>query len=240
MTLKGKVCETADATPAGRCPQNGLMRIRLPGLGVTLALLALAGCGGSDSPASTTVTVSLPSTSTTRAPTAPATVPAPTASGEPDGTGPAETATDDPRVNALEHEAAATVRDYVAALNARDGAAVCELLVPGAIDTVDLPVERGSCAASLDASIGYRDPRGLPVWAGSKIRGLRVEVNDPSARVVAHITTAFADRDQPSFEDDIVYLTRSGRGWLVTKPSATLYRAVGIADVPLAVLSPPN
>jgi hypothetical protein len=240
MTPKGKVCEGADTTPAVRSPQNGVMRIHLPGLALALVLCALSGCGDSGFPSSTTVTVSLPSTSTTRAPAAAPTVPAPTASGEPDGTGPAESATGDPRVNALEHEAAASVRRYIDALDAHDGAVVCKLLAPGAIDAVELPVDRGSCAASLRASIGYRDPRGLPVWASARIRGMRVEVDDPSAKVVAHITTTFADRDQPSFEDDIVYLTRGGDGWLVTKPSSTLYRAVGIADVPLSVFSPPN
>jgi hypothetical protein len=215
------------------------MRIRLLALALTAA--AIAGCGGGDAPSATTVTVSLPPGSTTTAtPAGGGTVAAPTASGEPDGTGPAESATDDPRVTSLEQEAAATVRQYVDALDAHDGAAVCKLLAPGAIDGVKLPVDRGSCAASLSASVGYRDPHGLPVWAGTKIRGLRVDVDEPSAKVVAHITTTFADRDQPSFEDDIVYLTRAEDHWLLTKASATLYRAVGIADVPLAVLSPPN
>jgi hypothetical protein len=215
------------------------MRIHL--LALALVGAVFAGCGGGDAPASTTLTVSLPSSSTTTAAAGGGgTVPAPTASGEPDGTGPAESATSDPRVNALEHEAAVTVRRYIEALDAHDGAAVCSLLAPGAIGAVNLPVDHGSCAASLRASIGYRDPRGLPVWASTEIRGMRVEVDDPNAKVVAHITTTFADRDQPSFEDDIVYLTRSGRTWLLTKASSTLYRAVGVADVPLAVLSPPD
>ena len=41
-------------------------------------------------------------------------------------------------------------------------------------------------------------------------------------------------------EDDIVYLARVGERWLVAKPSATLYRAVGVADVPPSVLAPPR
>ncbi len=226
------------------------MRSSLPAVLATIALAALGGCGEDTPPQQTTVTVSAPqspaSTSTT--------VPAPTASGEADGTGPAESATDDPRVNALERSAARTVRRYIEALNARDGAAVCELLAPGAIEEVELPVDRGSCAASVTASIGYRDPRGLPVWAGTEITSLQTEIDGPSARVLADIVTEFADRGQASIEDDIVYLTLSGqrnkapqqrRGsatprWLLTKPSATLYRAVGIADVPVTVLSPPD
>ena len=52
--------------------------------------------------------------------------------------------------------------------------------------------------------------------------------------------TRFADRGEVSVEDDVVYLVREdGAGWLIAKPSSTLYRAVGIADVPPSVLAPP-
>jgi hypothetical protein len=209
---------------------------------LVVAMLAIAGCGGDHPAPAPTVTVSIPQTTST-APTQGSVAPAaPTASGEPDGSGPAETSTEDPRTNALERSAARTVRRYVDALNARDGAGVCDLLAPGALDDVTLPVTRGSCAASLDASIGYRDPRGLPVWDQTKILKLRkVEVDGQSATVVASIVTDFADEGRdPSYEDDILYLTRLGSSWLLTKASSTLYRSVGVADVPLAVLSPPD
>ncbi len=204
---------------------------------IAAIVVAMAiGCGDDEPPTASTVTVSVAQTSTTATPS---TVPAPTASGEPDGTGPAESATDDPRVNALERAAANAVRTYIAALNARDGEAICALFVPGALAAVELPVNRGSCGASVSASIGYRDPRGLPVWGSAEITGLRVEVSGQSAKVVAGIVSEFADRE-PSIEDDIVYLARDGRGWLLAKPSATIYRAVGIADVPVSVLAAPG
>jgi hypothetical protein len=223
----------------------------IPPAALAVAVLALAGCGGGDeSPAAPTVTVSIPQSTATTAPAQGSTTAAPTPSTEPDGTGPAETATEDPRTNALERSAARTVRRYVDALDHRDGAAVCDLLAPGALDAVKMPVARGSCAASLDASIGYRDPRGFPVWDRTKILKLRkVEVDGPSAKVVVSIVTDFSDQGRdPSYEDDIVYLTRAGGNtgrsgtprWLVAKASSTLYRAVGTADVPLAVLSPPD
>jgi hypothetical protein len=212
-------------------------------LAVTIAVIAgtgLLGCGDDASPDAPTVTVSVPQTSTTATSEPPSsTVPAPTASGEPDGTGPAESATEDPRINALERSAARTVRAYFAALNAKDGEAICELLVPGAIDEVELPVRRGSCGPSVSASIGYRDPRGLPVWASTEVAGLRVEIDGVAAKAVVDVVTEFADRE-PSIENDLVYLTRDGARWLLAKPSATLYRAVGIADVPVSVLSPPD
>jgi hypothetical protein len=237
MPLRRKVCEDADATPRCTSPQNGWMRATFIAALAAGAIAALAGCGGDDEPAET-VTVSLPPATSTPSPDT--TVRSPTASGEADGTGPAGSATEDPRTNALERAAARTVRTYVDALNARDGKAVCELFAPGAIETVELPVTRGSCEASLSASIGYRDPRGLPVWEGTEITALKVELNGGSAKAVADVVTEFADRDEPSIETDIVYLTRRGPSWLLAKPSTTLYRAVGIADVPVTVLAPPK
>ena len=145
-------------------------------------------------------------------------------------------------MNALERAAARTVRAYVEALDARDGEAVCALLVPGALDELELPEPRGDCAASLEASIGYRDPRGLPVWEGAEVRA-RPRDRDRRRRRrrwSRPSSPTFADRDEASVEDDVVYLVRAGGRWLVAKPSSTLYRAVGIADVPPSVLSPPN
>ncbi len=131
------------------------------------------------------------------------------------------------------------VRAYIAALDARNGRAVCELLAPGTISEVKLPRRRGGCAPSLRASIGYRDPRGRPVWEGGRVGRVKARIRRNDARAVATVIARFADRDQPSVEDDVIYLVRSGRLWKIAKPSSTLYRAVGIADVPASALSPP-
>jgi hypothetical protein len=199
-----------------------------------LAALSLAGCGDDEPQAAPTVTVALPSTTSS---TSPSTTEAPPPKDE--APGPAETPTEDPRVNELERDADRAARAYVLGLDARDGEAVCDLLAPGVIDQIELPKPRGNCAASLEASIGYRDPRGLPVWEGATVPNLRVSaLDDHSATVVATVVSHFADRED-SVEDDVIYLTRGDR-WLVAKPSATLYRAVGIADVPPSVLAPPG
>jgi hypothetical protein len=200
-----------------------------------LAALWLAGCGDDAPQTAPTVTVALPSSTTS---TTSSTAEAPPVKDEPPG--PAETPTEDPRVNELERDADRTANAYITGLDARDGDAVCHLLAPGVIEQVELPKPRGDCAASLEASIGYRDPRGLPVWEGATVPNLRVSaLNDRTATVVATVVSHFADRED-SVEDDLVYLTRSGDRWLVAKPSATLYRAVGIADIPPSVLSPPG
>ena len=170
-------------------------------------------------------------------PTAGENPPAPPPEEKPSG--PAESGAGDPRVTELEREAARTVRSFVAALDARDGERACTLIAPEALDDLELPRPGASCAASLEASIGYRDPRGLPVWEGAEIANVRsVELDAATAKVVARVVTHFADRDEPSIEDDVVYLTTAAGDWLIAKPSATLYRAIG-AEVPPSALTPP-
>ena len=199
------------------------------------ALMLAAGCGDDEQPATPTVTVTAPSASSTAATS---TTPDPAADAPP---GPAETPTEDPRATELARDAEALVRQYVEALNGRDGQGVCDLFAPAALDGLRLPEQRGDCAASLSASIGYRDPRGLPVWEDATVPTVRItEIDNRSATVVATVVSHFADRDEASVEDDVIYLVRSGGRWLIAKPSATLYRAVGIADVPPSVLAPPG
>jgi len=38
----------------------------------------------------------------------------------------------------------------------------------------------------------------------------------------------------------VVYLRKVGGRWLIVKPSATFYRAIGAKDVPLIALTPPK
>jgi len=66
-----------------------------------------------------------------------------------------------------------------------------------------------------------------------------VSIDGSDARVVATIVTHFAGDREPSVEDDLIYLRNEGGRWLVVKPSATLYRAIGVGDIPPQVLAPP-
>lgn len=132
------------------------------------------------------------------------------------------------------------IRAYVAALNSRDGRRVCALFAPGALNPLKLPRDRGDCAASVSDSIGYRDPRGFPVYDRSRVARIRsVTIDGSDARVVATVVTRFAKGREPSIEDDIVYLRDGTGGWLLAKPSATLYRAIGAGEIPPSVLAPP-
>ena len=118
--------------------------------------------------------------------------------------------------------------------------APCRQFAPGALSSVELPRHRGGCGGSLAASIGYRDPRGYPVYQGSRVaRIASVSIHGRSARVVATTVTRFAEEREPSIEDDIVYLRQTGGRWLISKPSAALYRAIGAGDIPPRALAPP-
>ena len=162
-----------------------------------------------------------------------------------DGSGPSPPDAEPPApsdgASRAERQTERVVRAYVAALVARDGARVCKLLAPGAIEQVELPRSGGDCAGGLTASIGYRDPRGFPQWQSAELtRIASIEVDGDQARVTATVVTEFADREEPSIEEDVVYLERRDGGWLIAKPSATLYRAIGAPDVPPEVLAPPG
>jgi hypothetical protein len=219
---------------------------RPPGLATLVATiaatLAIAACGGGDDPEPT---ASEP-TAEPPPPAEPAEEESPQspddAQGSEEGETEGEDAGEDER-EAGEDETRAVeraVNGYVEAIDARDGTRVCALLAPGALDGVPLPRERGGCAASLDASIGYRDPRGLPQFKRARLATVtRSDLSQDEASVTATVLTTFADRDEPSLEDDVIYLVRAGERWLIVKASSTLYRAIGAADVPPSVLSPP-
>jgi hypothetical protein len=212
---------------------------------VIAALLALAGCGGSDDDERSGDVGSSPVAAPERAEpgertqsvaTNPQTGAAGEASPEASAAGPetGELSEGD------EQAVRASVMAYVDALNRRDPEAVCSRFAPGALRLRELPTRRGGCVGSVGASLGSRPPRGAPAWGRTRL----VEVNAVSlegggARVTATVVHRFRDRRQPSTEEDVIYLDPVGDRWLLAKPSATFYRAVGYGDVPLSALTPP-
>jgi hypothetical protein len=212
-------------------------------LAAAAGVLVLSGDeeGGGPQPAEQQATATEPRGATTR--------PQPSPRGEPrrsdrEGT-PADVreavrSSPAPRLDPEQRQVTRVVSAYVAALNDRDGGGACGLFVPGALAEVDFPRDRGTCAASLSASIGYRDPRGFPVYDRSRVgRVPSVTIDGSEARVVATTVTHFAGNREPSVEDDLIYLRSQGGRWLIAQPSATLYRAIGAGDIPPEVLAPP-
>jgi hypothetical protein len=136
--------------------------------------------------------------------------------------------------------ARAAVRDYVTALDGRNAAHVCALIEPSGFPLNDLPERRGGCRSSLRASIGSRPAGGGPAWRRTAIVEMKPEaLGDDRARVTTTVTHRFSDRKYVSVEDDVIYLERVGGRWLLPKPSATFYRAIGYAQPPLRAFAPP-
>ena len=136
--------------------------------------------------------------------------------------------------------AVAAVSDYIRALDRHDATGVCALLAPGALDLGALPRRRGGCSRSLQASIGTRPRGGGPAWRKTTLVAVKPEdLGDGRARITATVTHHFSDRRYVSVEDDVIYVERLGGRWLLAKPSATLYRAVGYESPPLEAFTPP-
>ena len=59
---------------------------------------------------------------------------------------------------------------------------------------------------------------GFPVWEHSEMTdAVSAQVAGDSARVVATVFTVYADVREPTIEDDIIYLTRTGDRWLIAQ-----------------------
>jgi hypothetical protein len=243
MRLGGRhePCETTDG--AGSLASRRVRRIAAIAVSL-IACAALAACDDDAEPEETTAPPPVEEQTAEPAETTEATTtededeapePEATTQEEP------ETAPASPPRSADEEDVARAVRTYLLALDAGDGAEVCSLLAdPGAVEGALLPKPKGDCAESISASIGARDPRGLPVFEGLRLAGIRaIQVQGDSARARATTVTTFADREEPSIEDDIVYLIRVSDEWRIAKPSAAFYRAIGAGDVPPSVISPP-
>jgi len=156
---------------------------------------------------------------------------------EPGPSGPAPESAD-------EIAAARAARQYIEAIDERDGKRLCNAFEPSADEPqerLEVPEKRGSCAAAFDASFGFEGKDGQPVWSSSEMTNdVSAQIDGDQARVVATVFTKYSDVREPTIEDDIIYLSRTTDRWRVLKPSTTLYRAVGIADIPLEALEPPG
>ena len=202
-----------------------------------VALHALAGCGGSGGGTTESTQATATSQQTSRATTTaklpPGAVgPVDTAEQAIEGRAATEASPGEPaegpsasgQLPSADSDAVQTaVQQYVDALNHRDAKRVCHLMATGC---------RGS--------IGARPKNGGPAWRRTQVVSQKVErLTDSRARVSATVVHHFSDRKYVSVEDDVIYLEKTGGRWLVAKPSATFYRAVGYAQPPLRAFTPP-
>src|SRR5262245_17631267 len=96
-----------------------------------------------------------------------------------------------PPETSQEEAAATAARGYIQALDRRAGAAVCRAFVPGALDSIRFPEARGSCPATVKASLGF-ERHGRPVWQGSEMTdAVSAQVTGDTAKVVATIFTVY-------------------------------------------------
>ena len=146
--------------------------------------------------------------------------------------------------NAEERTAALAAESFIAAIDERDGVSACRVLTGDAIMRMEMPKSGPDCADALEASLGYEDPAGYPVWKSSRIVGpVTAEVSDDGlrAKVVFTVATSYADGRESTVEDDIIYLVRADDAttWLVSGFGVTALRAIGKGDIPVEALEPP-
>jgi hypothetical protein len=230
--------------------------MKLGAIAMAAAILALAGCGGSGSGDESTRAATGPAV-TERAGNARVEGRLPSGAVEPADTD--EEASEGPAATEASPEAeangphptgdlpdtdrsavTAAVGEYIEALDIHDAASVCRLIERGGVPPSDLPKRRGGCPSSLRVSIGSPPADGRPAWRRSAIAEMKPEaLGDDRARVTTTVVHHFSDRSYVSVEDDVIYLERVAGRWLLAKPSATFYRAVGYGEPPLRAFSPP-
>ena len=222
--------------------------MRTGGILIAMAALALAGCGGGSGDGKTDHSrrVAPPATASTGVVTGKlppgAVEPADPAGGagggpgrhrgEPGGgaEGPEPPASSPERTGPRR---SAAVSDYIRALDRHDAARVCAPARPGrARPQARCRGGGGGCRPSLPGV--DRDAAreaAVPAWRKTTLVAVKPEdLGDDRARISATVTHHFSDRKYVSVEDDVIYLQRLGGRWLLAKPSATLYRAVGYPD----------
>jgi hypothetical protein len=137
-------------------------------------------------------------------------------------------------------------RDYVAAINARDGERVCALMTADAAAELSIPDKNVPCNRTVAGFIGYVEDAGMPEFLEYRLGGVRPgatqgEYSSIRLRLEARRRATSAEQafETCSFEDT-VWLTRDGGELRIAKPSLTLYVAFGATNVPDGVLAPPD
>ena len=140
----------------------------------------------------------------------------------------------------------ALARDYVEAINARDGARVCALMTADAAAELSAPERNVSCDRTVSGFIGYVEDAGMPEFLEYRLDGVRLGETQgeySSIRLSLEARRRSTSAEQ-AFEtcrfEDTVWLTPEGGELRVAKPSMALHVAFGATNVQDGVLAPPG
>lgn len=137
-------------------------------------------------------------------------------------------------------------RDYVAAINARDGERVCGLMTAGAAAELSIPDKNIPCERTVAGFIGYVEDAGMPEFLEYQLGGVRPGATQgeySSIRLSLEGRRRSSSGEQ-AFEtcrfEDTVWLTHQGDDLRIAKPSLALYVAFGATNVQDGILAPPG
>jgi ketosteroid isomerase-like protein len=131
----------------------------------------------------------------------------------------------------------AATRAYVEGINARDGEAVCALMLDSVKHEFQLPT--GGCADFVSGFIGYQEDSGSDVFVRATILELH-EAGGAGELLRAKLKVQIELEDGGSeVLDDVLWLVDRGGSLRLAKASALLYASFG-ANVPEDVLEPPE
>jgi hypothetical protein len=138
-----------------------------------------------------------------------------------------------------------TVRAYVAAINAHDGKAVCDLLLDSAAYEFRIP-EWGECPKFVSAYIGYAEESDTDTFQRARILELDTgrrsgELQSIELRVEAELYEQGNEAEpiRETFDDVLWLVERDGR-WRLVKASGLLYVAFDAYTVPENLLDAPD
>ena len=118
-----------------------------------------------------------------------------------------------------------TAQAYVSAINAHDGKAVCDLMLPSA--AYEFRIEGwGECPKFVSAYIGYTEDSGSRKFLRAKI--LDAEEAEPRGGLRSfHMAVQVTFEGSDAVLDDVLWFVERDGSWRLAKASALLYAAFG-------------
>jgi hypothetical protein len=137
-------------------------------------------------------------------------------------------------------------RDYVQAINARDGERVCGLMTEAVADEFSASDGSLSCDQTVTGLVGYVEDAGMAQFLQYRLVDVRPGATEGDYSSV-HMSLDARRRSSSAaqaFEscriDDTLWLTREDGELRIAKPSLALYVAAGASTVQEEVLAPPG